>query len=320
MKLTFGIITLNADFFIRQVLESIYPFAHCIIVADGATEWWQKQGVFHSTDNTLDIIKSFPDPDKKIKLVSASKCREKDELCRKWFEFVPADTDYVFCNDADEVHAPENIERLIRFLEKENPTSVGFKSDSFYGGFDRIIGGFEREHSFKRVLKYVHGCFYRTHRQPTLAVKPLSPGDVVTPYHKSPAGNDIEGTDITGNQLYNETGITMWHGSYVSPVGVRNKIMYYEGAVISPGKCIPHYFNDVWLNWVLGNDLQRSQIEHHYSGVHEFIPEARGESYTQSFAGIHPPAIIQSLHELKNKFQKELIYVQELEQSLKRQS
>lgn len=298
LRLTFGIITLNADFFLKQVLESIYPFAHKIIIADGAVTWWKEQGVYRSTDDTIKIIEEFPDPQFKILLVKGGPYQEKDDQCRAWFQHVPTDTDYVICNDADEVHSPDNLEKLIRFLEKEKPTSVGFKSDSFYGGFDRIIGGFERDYSFKRVLQYKPGCFYRTHRQPTLAIP--NAYDAINAYI------DIEGKDITGNQLYEATGITMWHGSYVSPKGVFNKIRYYEGAVIAKGQCIPDYFRDVWLNWVRSNEMGRLVTERKWKGVQEFMPSARGECYTEEYTGVHPPAIQAAMPELLAKFDREL--------------
>lgn len=303
MKLTFGIITLNADFFLKQVLESIYPVAHKIIIADGAVEWWQKQGIYRSTDNTIPIIVEFPDPDNKILLVKNGVYKEKDEQCRAWFAHVPADTDYVICNDADEVHPPENMEKLIHFLEREQPTSVGFKSDTFFGGFDRIVGGFERDYSFKRVLKYMPGCYYRTHRQPTLAMKDVNGinYDEVMKHHFT----DINGKDISGDQLYESTGITMWHGSYVSAKGVNNKIRYYENAVIAKGQCIPDYFKEVWLKWVYVPEL-RNSIEQKWKGVQEFMPAYRGECYTESFTGTHPPAIQAAMPELLTKFNEEL--------------
>jgi hypothetical protein len=296
MKLTFGIIVLNGDFFLRQVLESIYPYAHAICVAEGPVRWWFEQGVQQSTDDTFNILHSFPDPENKIKITHGVYA-EKDEQCQDWFRLVPTDTDYVVCVDADEVHSPENLEKLIAFLEAERPTSVGFKSDSFFGGFDRIIGGFERDHSFKRVLQYLPGCYYRTHRQPTLAVSSTVNSSSVT--------SDIIGKDITGNQLYEQTGITMWHGSYVSARGVYNKIRYYENAVISKGNCIPNYFLELWMNWVKNPGL-RTEIEQRWKGVQEFAPHARGECYTQPFTGVHPPAIEASMEELIEKFNKEL--------------
>lgn len=303
MRLTFGIIVLNGGFFLKQVLESIYPYAHAICIAEGSVLWWADNGVLGSTDDTMQIIESFPDPQNKIKVTrpvggpyyEKGGCySEKDDQCRAWFNLVPSDTDYVICNDADEVHTPENIEKLVRFLEITNPTSVGFKSDSFYGGFEKIIGGFERDHSFKRVLKYVPGCIYRTHRQPTLAM-----------YSYTNVWEDIVGNDVTGNQLYDATGITMWHGSYVSPKGVYDKIRYYEGAVIAAGKCIPNYFNDVWLPWVQQPEL-RTQIEDKWNGVQEFIPSARGESKTIPYTGQHPDIILRDMQYFKQRFDNEI--------------
>lgn len=291
MKLTFGIIVLNGGFFLRQVLESIYPFAHKICIAEGPVKWFVDQGVLQSTDDTLDIIKNFPDTENKIVLTSGTYI-EKDDQCRAWFAHVPSDTDYVVCNDADEVHTPENLEKLIQFLEKEKPTSVGFKSDSFYGGFQHIIGGFERDHSFKRVLQYIPMCYYRTHRQPTLISN----------------GKDIEGKDISGNQLCEATGITMPHFSYTSPLAVKRKIEYYEkGGVISAGNCIPNYFIDVFMKWVLFPD-QRQTIEDTWLGVQEFLPIARGYQHTRTepYYGILPDVIIRDMPELQARFHKEL--------------
>lgn len=288
MKLTFGIIVLNGDFLLKPLLESIYSYAHAICIAEGSVEWFYENGVYGSTDNTLKIIREFPDPQNKITLVSST-YREKDEQCRAWFAHVPEDTDYIICNDADEIHSPENLELLIKYLEMEQPTSVGFKSDSFYGGFDRIIGGFEREHSFKRVLKYEKGSVYRTHRQPTLSL----------------GGKDIDGKDISGNQLYEATGITMWHGSYVSPFGVFDKIKYYEAAVISEGNCIPDYFYEVFLPWVTFPE-RRIEIEDKWNGVQEFMPHARGECKTIPYEGKHPAIIKRDLLMLRARVLQEV--------------
>ena len=293
-KISVGIIVLNGGFFLKQVLESVYPFAHAICIAEGPVTWWANNGVTESNDDTMHIINSFPDPHKKIK-VARGIYKEKDEQCRAWFNLVPSDTDYILCNDSDEIHTPENMEMLIRFLEMTSPTSVGFKSDSFYGGFERIIGGFERDHSFKRVLKYEPNCIYRTHRQPTLARF----------NEEDDKWEDIDGQDISGNQLYAATGITMWHGSYVSPKGVYDKLRYYEGAIIAPGKCIPDYFYSVWLPWVKFPN-ERNLIEEEWNGVQEFIPSIRGESKTIPYTGQHPEIILRDMKYFEQRFENEI--------------
>lgn len=294
MKITFGMIVLNGGFFLRQILETIYPFAHRICIAEGPVKWFYEEGgIYRSTDDTIDIIKNFPDPERKIDLFIGS-YYEKDHQCRAWFSHVPSDTDYVFCVDADEVHRPENIEALIRYLESEKPTSVGFKSDSFYGGFQYIIGGFERDHSFKRVLQYKPGCRYRTHRQPSLSMSTTT-SDV----------DDIKGKDIKGNQLYEATGITMPHFSYTSPLGVKRKLDYYQAAVIAPGKCIPDYFKSVYLPWVQLPE-HRKEIENLWKGVQEFVPDIRDECYTELFTGQLPDIIIRDMPQLTSRFNIEL--------------
>lgn len=304
LKLSFGLICFNADFFLKQVLESIYPFAYKICIAEGPVKYWQDKGYMHSMDGTIPILKHFSDPQQKITVIH-SKYAEKTEQCRAWFKYVPDDTDYVFCVDADEVHKPEHIESLIQFLEKEQPTSVGFKSDTFYGGFDRMIGGFERDHSFKRVLKYERGCEYVTHRQPTLGHFNIVSDPLIRDIDKIKI--IISGNDITGNQLYEATGITMPHYSYVSPKGVYEKLQYYEDSVISKGNCIPNYFEDVWLRWVKSSANGRKEVEARWKGVQEFRPEKRGEAYTlPAFNYKHPHVIERDMELLKDKFYDQL--------------
>ena len=288
MKITYGIIVLNGDFLLKQVLESIYDSAHAICIAEGSVSYWNKQGVINSTDDTIKIIKDFPDKENKIRLVQGT-WNEKKEQCEAWFNLVPEDTDYVWCVDSDEVHTPENIDKVKQYLQDKKPTSLGFQSDSFYGGFDRIIGGFEKEHSFKRILQYRQNSTYLTHRQPTLALN----------------GHPIKGNDILGGQLFKDTGVSMWHGSYISPKQVYEKIKYYESSVISKGNCIPNYFKDVYLEWIL-NPEKRQSIEKKWNGVQEFMPHARGACFTEPYKNSHPEIIMRDMSELIAKFDKQL--------------
>jgi len=289
MKLTFGIIVLNGDFLLRQVLDSIYPVAHSICIAEGSVSWWNENGIITSNDDTNKILSEYPDPENKIKIVHGTWV-EKTEQCQAWFELVPDDTDYVICNDSDEIHSYGNLIKLIDYLEKEQPISLGFKSDSFFGGFERVIGGFEALHDFIRVLKYFKGSKYHTHRQPCLSLN----------------DNLIKGKHITGNQLFKDTGVTMWHGSYISPKQVYEKIQYYETAVISKGNCIPNYFKDVYLEWVNGCDTKRMAIENKWKGVQEFMPHTRGACFTEKYKGKHPEIIMRDMSELITKFDKQL--------------
>ena len=57
-KVTFGIIVLNGEPFTRYCLRALYPFAHEIIVVEGATVSASTIATSdgHSTDDTLETL------------------------------------------------------------------------------------------------------------------------------------------------------------------------------------------------------------------------------------------------------------------------
>lgn len=285
MKITFAMITFNTDFVLKHVLDSVLPFAHKVIVVEGSVDFWSSRGIKTSTDDTNDILNSYGD---KITVIRGN-WPEKTEMCRAFMPHVPPDTDYLWCLDSDEVFKPIDIVKIIKYLFQKQPSSLGFQSNTFFGGFDHIMTGFERNHSFKRILKYTDGCTYKTHRPPTLSfVDGFEPN-----------------RGIKGVQTYIETGVEMYHYSYVSPRQVAEKILYYKTAVINSGQCIPDYFNSVWLPWVISPE-NRELIEQEFDGVHEFIPQVRGNTSTEKFKGDHPLVIKKDLINLQEKFNKQL--------------
>lgn len=142
MKIAFGIIVFNGNYVLKEVLESIYPYANQILIAEGPVQFWQDEGYSQSIDGTIELIDNFPDPDNKIKVVHGQYA-EKDEQCNAYMEHITGDNDYIWNVDSDEVFKPGDIETVIDLLEKGKYTSAGFKSISFYGGFDRYLTGFE---------------------------------------------------------------------------------------------------------------------------------------------------------------------------------
>ena len=69
MKIAFGIIVFNGNYVLKEVLESIYPYANQILIAEGPVQFWQDEGYSQSIDGTIELIDNFPDPDNKIKVV-----------------------------------------------------------------------------------------------------------------------------------------------------------------------------------------------------------------------------------------------------------
>ena len=288
MNIAVGMIIFNGNYVLRECLESIYPYASQILISEGPVKYWQEQGYTTSTDGTNDILDNFPDPDNKIKIVHGQ-FDEKDDQCNAYMQYLNDDADYIWNIDCDEIFKSEDIEKLIEILKKERPTSVGFKSCSFYGGFHDSMGGFEENVEFMRIRKVYPGSYWATHRPPTIAHKMRL--DAWSEKH------------LDHNTLYNNYRIKMYHYSYVFPDQVYQKINYYK-TKISKDNAIDNYFDEVYLPWVLNQN--RNLIEQKYLGVHEFKPQYRGECYTKPFTDTHPDAIIKNMTELMSKFDSQL--------------
>jgi hypothetical protein len=287
MKIAFGMIILNGNQVLQEAIESIYPYAYQILVAEGPVKYWQDKGVTTSTDGTNEILDNFPDPDNKIKIIH-SQYHEKDQQCNAYIPFMKDDVDYLWNLDCDEVFKPNDVEKLISILESEKYTSVGFKSCTFYGGFDRIMGGFEENAEFIRVKKVYPGSYWATHRPPTIAHK-VSP--------------TLPEKHLDFNYLYNKHDIRMYHYSYTFPYQVHNKLKYYRDFV-NTYNCVDNYFINVYLPWVIGDEKQKQNIEDKYNGVHEF--KNREHARTRLFDGQHPDVILKNMDCLKDKFNQQL--------------
>ena len=288
MKIAFGMIVFEGDYVLKQCLEQVYPFASQILIAEGPVSYWQRQGRTTSLDDTNKILDEFPDPENKIKIVHGQ-FNEKDDQCRAYMQYINDDIDYIWNLDSDEIYTTADLRKIISFLSKEKPTSVGMRSCSFYGGFEDYLTGFElNRDNFLRIFRYTKGSTWLTHRPPTIHY---------------PIGSNIIKKHIDSDTLYNELEVQMYHYSYTFPDQVFKKVNYYKDSV-SRQNCIDDYFNRVYLPWVTGN---RKLIEKEFMGVHEFKPHRRGDCYTKKFTGTHPESILRDLKELKIKFGEQLV-------------
>ena len=94
-----------------------------------------------------------------------------------------------------------------------------------------------------------------------------------------------------------------FHYSYVLPFQVLDKTAYYAswGAGV-----IPNYFERVYWRWVNGDLRQKAHVEREFNGVHEWLPERRGDCFTTAFEGHHPEPIVVRMKELQTRFDAEL--------------
>ena len=287
MNIAFGMIVFEGDYVLQECLESVYPFASQILISEGPVRYWQDQGRTTSTDRTNEILHNFPDPDNKITIVHGQ-FEEKDEECRAYMPYLREDTDYIWNLDSDEIYKPEDIQKIIHLLDTKKYTSVGVRSCSFYGGFDDYIGGFElKKDNFLRIFKVYPGATWKTHRPPTI----IAPGRVKT----------LPDKHLDSDTLWEKYGVQMYHYSYVFPSQVKNKIAYYR-AKVSRQNCHHNYYEEIYLPWVRGD----KSVEKAWLGVHEFVPNMRGESFTRKFKGEHPLPIKNKIEILKQRIKDEI--------------
>jgi len=290
IKIAFGCITFESDFVLKEALASVYPYAEQILIAEGPVQYWQDQGKTTSTDETNAILESFPDPRGIIKVIHGH-FAEKNSQCKTYMPYLRDDIDYIWNLDSDEIYKPEDIEKIIKILTDEKYTSVGIRSCSFYGGFNRYITGFEEAcDNFLRIFKVCPGATWLTHRPPTIQ---YPSGYFITPKH------------LNSDELFFNYSVRFYHYSYVWPRQVHDKIEYYKAAV-SKHKCIDNYYNRVYLPWVMGTHEERENIEIHFLGVHEWLPQYRGPTFTKPFTGEHPEIIKKAMPQLEEKFKEQL--------------
>jgi len=278
-------ITFNSDFVLKQCLEQLYPWVDQILISEGCVGFWAKKGFTTSTDRTNEIIHSFPDPLNKIQIVHGV-YKEKTDQSNAIMSLVDPETDYILQVDSDEVYKTADIIKLKEFLEEVKPTSIDIRSTTFYGSFDTVLTGFEaKAGNFHRVFKYCKGATWFSHRPPRLTC------DYDHPLH------------VNGDELFDYTGITMMHYSYLFPSQVKQKMEYYSQS-LNLTNCIPNYFENVYVRWVKGDKVEKFLVERDYRGLQEFI--RRDDCYSAKFRGEHPESIRMDMKPLLQRLNKEI--------------
>jgi ADP-heptose:LPS heptosyltransferase/predicted O-methyltransferase YrrM len=266
-RFSFVMIVLNGMPFIEYALRAIYTAAEQIIIIEGAVE--QCRFAAHpdgsSTDGTVEAIRSFPDPERKISLVQGQ-WPEKLEMHNRALELVTAE--YVWLVDADEIYKEEDIERVRRLLT-EDPTiaRVDFIPDNFWRGFEFIFVSdkfYEAPCHYRRVFRLTPGARFVSHRPPTLS---------------NNEGRVLSGRDTRALNIY------PYHYSYVLWSQVCQKVELYHryGWGQQWGIDLDVWFRDFFLQWSPRN---REELEASF-------PVWTGDpgSRTVRFDGEHPPAM-----------------------------
>jgi hypothetical protein len=283
-RITFGIIVLNGEPFTRYNLRALYPFAHQIIVVEGAAP--AAAGVAtkdgHSRDSTLDVLHRFKkeeDVKAKVVIVTAEDeghpngfwPGEKDEQSQAYAK--RATGDYLWQVDIDEFYAPDDMAKVCGLLHND-PTLSGasFHQITFWGGSDYIVDGWFLRRGmsiYHRLFKWGPGYHYAAHRPPTVL--------------------DDQERDLRTLNWYDAAelrsrGIQLYHYSLLLPKQVEEKCTYYATA--------PLFARSEALTWYAETfmTLRRPFRPHN---VYQY------PSWLERYRGGHPPQIVSMLADLR---------------------
>ena len=275
-RISFGLIVLNGEPFTRYCLGTIYPFAHQIIVVEGATHGAAPiaSHAGHSTDGTLESLKTFKmteDLENKLIIVTAEDegypdgfwPGEKHEMSQAYAK--RATGDYLWQVDIDEFYKANDIQSVLQMLRDDSEiTTVSFKTITFWGGFDYITDGWYLrggDEIFHRLFKWGDGYQYRTHRPPTVY--------------------DAQNRDLRSLKWVNgyemaRRGIYLHHYSTILPKQVIEKSEYYGNAKWAESDRSPQWAQEVFMK------LRNPYRVH---GVYRY------PSWLERFYGSHPEQI-----------------------------
>lgn len=293
-RITFGMIVLNGEPFISYNLQALYPFAHQIIVVEGASpkaaHVATKSG--HSLDSTLLTLRRFKasaDPDNKLTIVTAEDDGypngfwpgEKDEQSRAYAR--RATGDWLWQIDVDEFYQEEDMNAICEYLVSHPETTcLTFDAYHFWGGFDYLLeGGLFMSHrlagepggAIRRVLKWGRGYKYTTHRPPTI--------------HDNLDHNITNRCKVNFTALLGGDCGRIFHYTNVFPVQVIPKGQYYSGLDQKTGSTQKRRFESFLEPRTLRNSIR---IYDHYGTF----------NWLKRFDGKHPEAILMLKDEIAN--------------------
>ncbi len=283
-KITFGIIVLNGEPFIRYCLRSIYPFAYEIIVVEGGHEDAKSACTpdGHSTDTTLQTLYKFKeeeDDENKLTIVTRSGFwPKKDELgrdrtpqCRAYAE--RATGDYLWQIDIDEFYKKEDMFTIINMLNNDPSISaISFKQKSFWGDVNYLSESYallRNKGGWHRIFKWDTGYKYVTHEPPTIFDE---------------NGIDLHQKHWISGERMKRKGIYMYHYCLLFPWQVRQKSSVYRDEK-------PEGFPEM-VKWAENNYFR---LENPYR-VHNIynVP-----SWLERFKGTHPEQVMCMMKDIR---------------------
>ena len=281
-KVSFGIIVLNGEPFTRYCLRALYPFAHEIIVVEGAHEGAAAVATVdgHSIDGTLEALRDFKaneDPDGKVHIVVRDGFWPmRDELgrCRTAQSRAYAERatgDYLWQVDIDEFYLPRDMKAVMEML-KANPEvdAVSFSIMNFWGSPRYIVDCMPRPRRgdlYHRLFRWGRGFEYLTHEPPTVV---------------DGRGCDLRSLHWVKRPHWGDGGseVRLFHYSLLLPKQVLEKAAVYAGE--KPDICA------AMVSWAEEHFIR---LGHPYR-VHNYKYSL---SWLDRYGGEHPPEVLEMM-------------------------
>ncbi len=282
IRITFGIIVLNGEPFLKYNLRALYPFAHQIVVVEGgnANSAHCATPDGHSLDRTMAVLREFQldeDPEQKLLVVTAEDeghpdgfwPGEKDEQSQAFSR--RATGNWLWQVDVDEFYSAAGMQEIIGMLREDPSISmISFPELPFWGSFDYLCDGIFLRYRYSdvsRLFRWRPGYHYLTHRPVTVLDE---------------AGVDLrQGRWVRADEL-RRRGIYMHHYYKIFLNQVSSKMTYYANRwkeVEEKKRCVvkgEEYYDKTFLK------ITDPFRIHMYN---------RWPSWLQSFHGTHPDQI-----------------------------
>ncbi len=277
-KISFGVIVLNGEPFTRYCLKSLYPYAHQIIVVEGAVKGAENTATpeGHSIDGTLEVLKRFKDeedPEDKIVLITRDGFwEEKDQMSQAYADAVTGD--WLWQVDIDEFYKDGDMEFLCRMLhECPEITTVSIEQITFWGSPDYSCDSTYLQKGLvlcHRIFKWEPGYSYASHRPPTVVDR---------------AGvNLLDINPVSGKDLAS-IGIVFYHYSLLFPKQVREKVSYYATWTGKRHRAMPRWMEDDYFK--MKNPFHLHNVPSH-------------PGWLERFEGEHPVQIVQMWDDIES--------------------
>ncbi len=184
MKLNVICICLNDAPFVEAMLRSVYPFASGIVfVTEHDRDFYGRP--VQPADDTLQRILSYPDPNNKVRLAVRREFGPDPSVVqaemRNWGMYaVGSPCDYWWVVDTDEIFDPDDAQRLMRWLEREQPMGARIPTWHYFKTWNYRVTTFD-ERGQIGILK--HGQRFRKRRRarPGLSSQLVSLGTRLRP-------------------------------------------------------------------------------------------------------------------------------------------